>query len=84
VLRLVSKGKGQSSDARLEQLEAVSKVVPKGKGHMTEAQLENLEAVEWGGTETALRKQRDCPWLRRRLSKLKCFSWTRRSVREGS
>jgi hypothetical protein len=84
VLRLVPKGKGRSSDARLDELEAVSKVVPKGKGHLSDAQLEQLEAAEWGGTETALRKQRDCLWLRGRVSKLKCFSWTRRSVRKES
>jgi hypothetical protein len=83
VLRVVPKGKGRSSDARMDELEAVSKVVPKGKGHLSEAQLEQLEAAEWGGTETALRKQRDCLWLRGRVSKLKCFSWTRRDVRSA-
>jgi len=44
---------------------------------MSEGQRAELEVVEWGGTEKALRKQKECPGLRGRVRRWVLGIWWR-------
>ena len=61
------------------ELEAVERFVAgaeaRREGRLSERQRKELEGVEWGGTEKALAKQRECPGLRGKVRRWVLSAW---------
>lgn len=56
-----------SSGLGMKGVEVVEREGKARMGHLSEAQVAELNNAEWGGTKKALKKQRDCLWLRGRV-----------------
>jgi hypothetical protein len=78
-----SGGEGHVVRTELEAIERYLSEAEAGRlvttMRMTEHQRAELDVAEWGGTEKALRKQRECPGLGRKVMRwTRCVWWRKR------
>lgn len=59
--------RGRKGGIVMREVEVVEREGKARMGRLSEAQRGELDEAEWGGTKKALKKQRDCLWLRGRV-----------------
>jgi len=83
-MRFAAEGKeSESSLGLMREVEVVEREGKATMGRLSEAQRGELDEAEWGGTKKALKKQRDCLWLRGRVRQWLLYVRLRRVVEKG-